>query len=164
MGVIAGVLGRGLAAGAQGVALDAAFYATTHVLAKGALFLAVGVVAVTAARRLRPTLLLAAVLALGLGGLPLTGGALAKLAVKAPLGDGFAGLLANLSAVGTSLLMLHFLQRLARSAPQSEQPTAPAGLAGPWQVMALASVAVPWLLYPFAGGHLADAFAPCALF
>ena len=64
----------------------------------------------TSARRLRPTLLLAAVLALGLGGLPLTGGALAKLAVKAPLGDGFVGLLANLSAVGTSLLMLHFLQ------------------------------------------------------
>jgi formate hydrogenlyase subunit 3/multisubunit Na+/H+ antiporter MnhD subunit len=164
MGVIAAVLGVGLAAGDQGVALDTAFYAATHVLAKGALFLAVGVVAVTAARRLRPTLLLAAVLALGLGGLPLTGGALAKLAVKAPLGDGFAGLLANLSAVGTSLLMLHFLQRLARSAPQSGQPTAPAGLAGPWQVMALASVAVPWLLYPFAGGHLADALTPGALF
>jgi formate hydrogenlyase subunit 3/multisubunit Na+/H+ antiporter MnhD subunit len=164
MGVVAAVLGMGLAAGDQGVALETAFYAATHVLAKGALFLAVGVVAVTAARRLRPTLLLAAVLALGLGGLPLTGGALAKLAVKAPLGDGFAGLLANLSAVGTTLLMLHFLQRLARTAPQTEQPAAPAGLAVPWQVMALASVAVPWLLYPFAGGHLADALTPGALF
>ncbi|HEY2612070.1 MAG TPA: complex I subunit 5 family protein [Reyranella sp.] len=164
MGVVAAVLGMGLAAGDQGVALDTAFYAATHVLAKGALFLAVGVVAVTAARRLRPTLLLAAVLALGLGGLPLTGGALAKLAVKAPLGDGFAGLLANLSAVGTTLVMLHFLQRLARTAPQTEQPAAPAGLAVPWQVMALASVAVPWLLYPFAGGHLADALTPGALF
>jgi len=164
MGVIAAVLGMGLAAGDQGVALDTAFYAATHVLAKGALFLAVGVVAVTAARRLRPTLLLAAVLALGLGGLPLTGGALAKLAVKAPLGDGAAGLLANLSAVGTTLLMLHFLQRLARTTPQTEQPAAPAGLAVPWQVMALASVAVPWMLYPFAGGHLADALTPGALF
>jgi formate hydrogenlyase subunit 3/multisubunit Na+/H+ antiporter MnhD subunit len=164
MGVIAAVLGMGLAAGDQGVALDTAFYAATHVLAKGALFLAVGVVAVTSARRLRPTLLLAAVLALGLGGLPLTGGALAKLAVKEPLGDGVAGLLANLSAVGTTLLMLHFLQRLARTAPQTEQPAAAAGLATPWQVMALASVAVPWLLYPFAGGHLADALTPGALF
>jgi formate hydrogenlyase subunit 3/multisubunit Na+/H+ antiporter MnhD subunit len=92
MGVIAAVLGMGLAAGDHSVALDTAFYAATHVLAKGALFLAVGVTAVTAARRLRPTLLLAAVLALGLGGLPLTGGALAKLAVKAPLGDGVVGL------------------------------------------------------------------------
>jgi multicomponent Na+:H+ antiporter subunit A len=164
MGVIAAVLGMGLAAGDQSVALDTAFYAAAHVLAKGALFLAVGVVAVTAARRLRPTLLLAAVLALGLGGLPLTGGALAKLAVKEPLGDGVAGLLANLSAVGTTLLMLHFLQRLARTAPQTEQPAAVAGLAMPWQVMALASVAVPWLLYPFAGGHLADALTPGALF
>jgi formate hydrogenlyase subunit 3/multisubunit Na+/H+ antiporter MnhD subunit len=164
MGVIAAVLGMGLAAGDQGVALDTAFYAATHVLAKGALFLAVGVVAVTSACRLRPTLLLAAVLALGLGGLPLTGGALAKLAVKEPLSDGVVGLLANLSAVGTTLLMLHFLQRLARTAPQTEQPAAAVGLAMPWQVMALASVAVPWLLYPFAGGHLADALTPGALF
>src|SRR5258708_3542286 len=160
MGVIAGVLGMGLAAGDQGVALDPAFYAATHVLAKGALFLAVGVVAVTSARRLRPTLLLAAVLALGLGGLPLTGGALAKLAVKEPLGDGVAGLLANLSAGGPAPL----LPRLARPARQTEQPAAAAGLAMPWQVMALASVAVPWLLYPFAGGHLADALTPGALF
>src|SRR5260370_10332509 len=88
MGVIAAVLGMGLAAGNQSVALDTAFYAATHVLAKGALFLAVGVFAVTAARRLRPTLLLPAVLPLGLGGLPSSGGALAKLGVKALLGDG----------------------------------------------------------------------------
>jgi formate hydrogenlyase subunit 3/multisubunit Na+/H+ antiporter MnhD subunit len=163
MGVIAAVLGMGLAAGDKGVALDTAFYAATHILAKGALFLAVGVVAVTNARRLRPTLLLAAAIALGLGGLPLTGGALAKLAVKAPLGDALVGLLANLSAVGTTLLMLHFLQRLAQSAPQSEQPAARTGLAVPWQAMALASVAVPWLLYPLAGGDLADALGPGAL-
>jgi formate hydrogenlyase subunit 3/multisubunit Na+/H+ antiporter MnhD subunit len=163
MGVIAAVLGMGLAAGDPGVALDTAFYAATHVLAKGALFLAVGVVAVTHARRLRPTLLLAAVIALGLGGLPLTGGALAKLAVKTPLGDGLVGLLANLSAVGTTLLMLHFLQCLARSAPPSERPAAPSGLAVPWQVLAVASVAVPWLLYPFADGDLADALTPGAL-
>ena len=164
MGVIAAVLGMGLVTGDQGAALDTAFYAATHVLAKGALFLAVGVVAVTSARRLRPTLLLAAVLALGLGGLPLTGGALAKLAVKEPLGDGFVAQLANLSAVGTSLLMLHFLQCLMRSAPPSEQPAARPGLAVPWQVMAVASIIVPWLLYPFAGGDIADALTSSALF
>jgi formate hydrogenlyase subunit 3/multisubunit Na+/H+ antiporter MnhD subunit len=164
MGVIAAVLGMGLAAGDPGVVLDTAFYAATHVLAKGALFLAVGIVAVTNARRLRPTLLLAAVIALGLGGLPLTGGALAKLAVKASLGDGVAALLGNLSAVGTTLLMLHFLRHLARSASPSEQPAPRAGLAVPWQVMAVASVAVPWLLYPFAGGDLADALTSGAFF
>jgi formate hydrogenlyase subunit 3/multisubunit Na+/H+ antiporter MnhD subunit len=163
MGVITAVLGMGLAAGGKSVALDTAFYASTHVLVKGALFLAVGVVAASSAHRLRPTLLLAAVLALGLGGLPLTGGALAKLAVKAPLGDGVVGLLADLSAVGTTLLMLHFLQCLARTAPPG-QAAAPAGLAGPWQAMALASVAVPWLLYPFAGGDVTDALTSTALF
>jgi formate hydrogenlyase subunit 3/multisubunit Na+/H+ antiporter MnhD subunit len=164
MGVIAAVLGMGLAAGDQSVALDTAFYAATHVLAKGALFLAVGVVAVTSAQRLRPTLLLAAVLALGLGGLPLTGGALAKLAVKAPLGDGVVSLLANFSAVGTSLLMLHFLQCLARTASPDQQASASTGRAAPWQAMALASIAVPWLLYPFAGGNVSDALTPAALF
>jgi formate hydrogenlyase subunit 3/multisubunit Na+/H+ antiporter MnhD subunit len=45
MGVIAAVLGIGLAAADKGADLDAAFYAAHHALVKGALFLAVGVVA-----------------------------------------------------------------------------------------------------------------------
>jgi formate hydrogenlyase subunit 3/multisubunit Na+/H+ antiporter MnhD subunit len=45
MGVIAAVLGMGLAAADKGADLDAAFYAAHHALVKGALFLAVGVVA-----------------------------------------------------------------------------------------------------------------------
>ena len=48
------------------------------------MFLAVGVAA-TGARYVWPVLLPAAVVALGFGGLPLTGGYVAKLAVKAPL-------------------------------------------------------------------------------
>ena len=91
----------GLAAGDRRRALATAFYAAHHVLVKGALFLAVGVAGGHGARQPWPVLLPAAVLALGLGGLPLTGGALAKLAVKAPLGDGIVALLANLSAAGT---------------------------------------------------------------
>jgi formate hydrogenlyase subunit 3/multisubunit Na+/H+ antiporter MnhD subunit len=114
MGVIAAVLGMGLAAADKGTALDVAFYAAHHVLVKGALFLAIGVAAASSARRLWRVLLPATVLALSLGGLPLTGGALAKLAVKAPLGDGVVGSLATVSAAGTTLLMLHFLRRLAR--------------------------------------------------
>ena len=102
----------------------AAFYATHHILVKGAMFLLVGVVAATAATRLRGTLLLAAVLAVGLGGLPLTGGAVAKLAVKGPLGAGWAATVAYASAVGTTLLMLHFLRRVAANALPS-LPRAP---------------------------------------
>jgi formate hydrogenlyase subunit 3/multisubunit Na+/H+ antiporter MnhD subunit len=81
MGVIAAILGMGLAAADKGAALNAAFYAAHHVLVKGALFLAVGVVAATSARRAWLWALAPAfVLALSLGGLPLTGGAVAVTA------------------------------------------------------------------------------------
>ena len=110
-----------------------------------------------------PVLLPAAVLALGLGGLPLTGGALAKLVVKATLGDGIVGLLATLSSAGTTLLMLHFLRRLAATSAPDATP-APARFSLPWIAMALASVAVPWVLYlTVMGGTVSDALAPAAL-
>ncbi|MGB6174919.1 MAG: hypothetical protein WBF43_00940 [Methylocella sp.] len=93
----------------------------------------------------------------------MTGGALAKLAVKAPPGNGVVGMLATVSAAGTTLLMLHFPQRLARSNSQDAQVAAPARLALPWLAMALASILVPWLLCPAVGVHVADALAPAAL-
>ena len=109
-------------------------------------------------------LLPAAVLALGLGGLPLTGGALAKLVVKAPVGDGVVGLLMSLSSAATTLLMLHFLRRLAASAARDATPAAPARLSLPWLAMALASVAVPWAVYlTVMGGTVADAITPASL-
>lgn len=167
MGMIAAVLGMGVAAADKGVALDAAFYAAHHVLVKGALFLAIGAAAAPA-RQFWLMLLPAAVLALSLGGLPLTGGALAKLAVKEPLGNGTASTLATISAAGTTLLMLHFLHRLvlyrlARGASQDARAAAPAGLVLPWLAMAMVSVLAPWLLYPATGGNMADALAPAAL-
>ena len=162
MGFVATVLGMALAAG-DGATMAVAFYAAHHVLAKGALFLAVGVAA-TGARRLWPVLLPAAVLALGFGGLPLTGGALAKLAVKAPLGEGVAGLLATLAAAGSTLLMLHFLHRLRSTAAPQPETAPPPGLALPWLATAFAAVAVPWALFLAAGiGTLAEALAPAAL-
>ncbi|MGB6325106.1 MAG: proton-conducting transporter membrane subunit [Methylocella sp.] len=163
MGVITAVLGMGLAAADKGTALDVAFFAAHHVLVKGALFLAIGVAAASSARPMWWVLPPAAVLALSLAGLPLTGGALAKLAVKAPLGDGVVGSLATVSAAGTTLLMLHFLRRLARGSSQDARAAAPARLALPWLAMALASLLAPWLLYPAVGGHVADALSPAAL-
>ena len=118
-----------------------------------------------ARRRLWPVLLPAAVLALSLGGLPLTGGALAKLAVKAPLGDGVVGLLATLSAAGTTLLMLHFLGRLVagRRAGCTRGRRRP-GLPCPGWRRRWPSVAVPWALYlrP-AAAPSAEALAPATL-
>ncbi|HEY4167843.1 MAG TPA: proton-conducting transporter membrane subunit [Reyranella sp.] len=163
MGVIAATLGMGLASGDSGTALAGAFYAAHHVLAKGALFLAVGVIATSATERRRPTLILATLVALGLAGLPLTGGALAKLAIKEPLGEGLVGMLSILSAIGTTVLMVHFIVRIARTAEPSTSVAPGPDFLLPWRIIALAAIGVPWLLYPVGGGDLIGAFAPGAL-
>ena len=115
MGLLAAALGMVLAGGDTDAVLGASFSASHHVLVKGGLFLAIGVAA-TAGAYLWPVLIPAAVLALGLGGLPLTGGALAKLAVKAQFGEGVVGVLTTLSAAASTLLMFHFLRRLVQTA------------------------------------------------
>jgi len=153
----------GLAAGDIGAAPGVSFSAAHHVLAKGALFLAIGVSATTGPR-LWPVLIPAAVVALGLGGLPLTGGMLAKLAVKTQFSDGVVGALATLSAVASTVLMLHFLRCLVRTTTGDRAPAAPAALMRPWLVLASAAVAVPWILYPTTeGGSLLSAVAPATL-
>jgi len=161
MGLLAAVIGVGLAAGDTNVTTPAIFYAVHHTLVKGGLFLAVGVGALTRARSLWLVLLPAAVLALGLGGLPLTGGALAKLAIKESLGDGIAAGLATLSSIASTVLMLHFLRRLKSNAPTDPRASATMGLILPWLVIAFAAVALPWALYPrIVGGSFHDALAP----
>jgi hypothetical protein len=85
----------------------------------------------------------AVVLALGFGGLPLTGGALAKLAIEPALEEGVVDVLATLAAAGSTVLMLHFLHRRMSSAALDPEATAPAGLAAPWLALALAAVAIP---------------------
>ena len=151
MGVIAAVIGMALASGDVSAPPKVAFYAANHVLVKGALFLAVGVAAATDVRRNRWPLVLTGVLALSLAGLPFTGGALAKLAVKGPLGDGIAASLANFSAAGSALLMLHFLMRLARMEPREEAAETPSFIVRFWPAIALGAILIPWLLYPAVG-------------
>jgi hypothetical protein len=72
---------------------------------------------------------------------------LAKLAVK-DLFDGplLAGLSA-LSATATTILMIHFLRRLAVAAAAEPTARAPTELAVAWQSMAMLAVAVPWAVY-----------------
>jgi formate hydrogenlyase subunit 3/multisubunit Na+/H+ antiporter MnhD subunit len=164
MGFTAAVIGMGIASLDAATPVLAAFYATHHILVKGAMFLLVGVVAATAGTRLRGTLLLAAVLAVGLGGLPLTGGAVAKLAVKGPLGSGWAATVAYASAVGTTLLMLHFLRRVAANSAAEPAARAAAGLRWPWLVTAIAALVVPWAIFlGLSLGTVAEAVAPKAL-
>jgi multicomponent Na+:H+ antiporter subunit A len=164
MGVVVAVLGMGLAAGDATAGMAAAFYASHHVLVKGALFLSVGVIAASGAARRAVVLVPAMLLCLGLGGLPFTGGAIAKYAVKDQLDVGVVGWLAAASAVGTTVLMLHFFSRLASCGDEDPQATASRGLTVPWLAMAAAALLLPWLLHPLTGlGPTVAAIAPKAL-
>ncbi|WP_395714109.1 complex I subunit 5 family protein [Reyranella sp.] len=163
MGVIATLLGMGWAAADATVRLDAAFYGANHALAKGGLFLAIGVMAGPAGIRGRATSAVAAVLALGLGGLPLTGGALAKQVAKSTLGDGVVGGLSLASTVGTSLLMMHFLATLARRAGQDAESAPGAAGLWAWRATALAGVGLPWLLFRSIADDPVAPLAPAAL-
>jgi formate hydrogenlyase subunit 3/multisubunit Na+/H+ antiporter MnhD subunit len=160
MGVVMAALGFGLAAGDTSAPMSAAFYAAHHVLAKGALFLAVGVALALGPARWRwvgaPVLLLV----LSFGGLPFTGGALAKAATKGQLGDGLLAWLAALSAMGTTLLMLHFAARLrAQVSAEAPSDTLPWPLILPWLGMTLAAVILPWALFvPSGAGTFGDVF------
>ena len=158
MGVIAAALGMALASAEQGAATDVAFYAANHVLVKAALFLTVGAVAALDGRARTLTLIVAALLGLSLAGLPLTGGALAKLAVKDLFGGGAVGLASQLSAAATTALMVLFVMRRARS-PAAERVGAPRPPLWPWAALAPAALLMPWLMFA-AIGSPAEALEP----
>ncbi|MFE8033451.1 complex I subunit 5 family protein [Thiohalocapsa marina] len=167
MGLIAAATGLALR-GAEPAAVSLlTLYAVHHLLAKGALFLGVGVMTEAVTGRRWPVLLMAALLGLGIAGLPLTGGAAAKLALKPLFDEAGLGLLAALSSAGSALLMLHFARLLWRS----ERPAVSDGAFWrllPWWVMALAALLLPWTLLPLLGlgapeTWLAASLAPTAL-
>jgi formate hydrogenlyase subunit 3/multisubunit Na+/H+ antiporter MnhD subunit len=156
MGVVAAVIGTGVVGGIAATPAAAAFYALHHVLAKGALFLATGITGKCGGPARWLVLGPTTMLALGFGGMPLTGGWLAKEAVKAQLGSGVAGTLAALSAAGSTLLMLHFTRRLAATIAEEAAARPPLPPLIPWLGLATAAVALPWLLFAPAGGHYAS--------
>jgi formate hydrogenlyase subunit 3/multisubunit Na+/H+ antiporter MnhD subunit len=161
MGVIAAALGMALASADQGAATNVAFYAANHVLVKAALFLTVGVVAALEGRARTLALTVAGLLGFSLAGLPLTGGALAKLAVKDQFGDGAVGMASQLSAAATTALMLTFVMRLARL-PAAEQVGASRRRLASWAALAVAALLIPWLMLP-AIGSAAEALEPAKL-
>lgn len=164
MGVIAAMLGMGLSAGDVSVGGDAAFYAMHHVFAKGALFLGVGVVAATGRCQRWLVFVPSALLALGLAGLPFTGGALAKIAAKNVMGSGFAGTFATVSSVGTALLMFVFLKALLRSTENTSKHATPRGLVIPFLGLAVTGFVVRWFVYLVAGyGGVGETFSGAVL-
>ncbi len=96
-------------------------------------------------------MVLAAALALSLAGLPLTGGALAKMAAKDLLGYGLAGALASLSSAASALLMIHFIARLTSGSPFPAASFGPERLSRLWPAVALGAIFLPWLGYPVVG-------------
>ncbi|HMN95451.1 MAG TPA: proton-conducting transporter membrane subunit [Phycisphaerales bacterium] len=173
MGLIVAILGAGLAPAAatdstngpgESIRLVASCAALHHALVKGALFLGLGVIAATGHRRRRAAGVAMALLALSLAGLPLTGGALAKLAAKPIFGAGIAGALAFGSAVASALLMTRFVSALASIVGPTRSATAPIGLALPWWILAVGAFIVPWIVLPSATEvPRGAAFAPGAL-
>ncbi|UPY38268.1 proton-conducting transporter membrane subunit [Sediminicoccus sp. KRV36] len=157
MGVVMAALGFGLAAGDGTASMSGAFYASHHVLAKGALFLGVGVAYATGGRRLWWVMGPVLLLVFSFGGLPFTGGALAKEATKGQLGAGLLGWLAAFSAAGTTMLMLHFAGRLRLGMASAPEARAAAGLILPWAVMTAAALTLPWVLAP---AGMSDKFWP----
>ena len=161
MGVIAAAFGMALASADQGAATNVAFYAANHVLVKAALFLTVGAVGALDGRARTLVLIVAGLLGLSLAGLPLTGGALAKLAVKDQFGDGAAGAASQLSAAVTTALMLMFAMRLGRS-PAAGREEASRRRLWSWAALAVAALLLPWLMFA-AIGSPAEALEPAKL-
>ena len=170
MGVITAALGMALVHGQADASVNVAFYAANHLLVKATLFLVIGALATQGLKSSYTSLVLAAVLALSLAGFPLTGGALAKLALKAQLAGGWATVLATLSSIGTALLMTHFLIRLAAPLPGAAREC-PASLIRFWHALALGAILLPWAFYLVVGdvsnafefGYVLDGLWPVAL-
>lgn len=164
MGLLAVLLGVGLETADPEATHLVAYYAVHHTLVKGALFLGAGILAATGGRRFALALLLMGVLALSLGGMPLTSGALAKLATKPLLGYGWLAGAMTLAGAGSTLLMVHLLLILRRYAAEDPAASPPLGQLVPWLVVTAASLVIPWSLYPvIAGEPMAAVAAPEAL-
>ena len=130
MGIIAAGVGAGLMAPTLWPGLLAALllYAVHHGLAKGALFLGVGLAPLLSSGVYTRWFawLLIVVPALAMVGLPLTSGAVAKYALKYSVAglDGLAPLL-SITAIGTTLLMLRFVDLLRQAGREATPPAKP---------------------------------------
>ncbi len=129
------------------------FYALHHGLAKGALFLLIGVFLSAGSARRRMLVLVAAVaIGLSVAGFPLTGGSIVKAAAKAEV-PAWLALAISVSGVTTSALLSWLLVCLAAKpwAPRAEGGGAwLLLLAGPLS-LGLAAYALPFTLGPALG-------------
>lgn len=132
-------------------------YALHHSLAKGALFLGVGMAGAAAGGRLQRLLFRAGTLlpALAIAAAPLTSGALAKAALKhvshllAPFWSGLLAWLLTLSALATALLMAHFLFFFWSQCENDHAGHSPGtGQWFSWTLVLIGVFSAAWLLTP----------------
>lgn len=142
-------MGLMLALAVSAGARVAPYYALHHGLAKGALFLAVGVfLAAGNARARRMVLVLAGAIALSVAGLPFTGGSLVKAAAKAEVAPWLA-LAISASGATTTALLGWWLVTLAKK-PLKPAPSGPRWrvlCAGPL-ALGLAALVLPFVMAP----------------
>jgi formate hydrogenlyase subunit 3/multisubunit Na+/H+ antiporter MnhD subunit len=130
----------------QALTVVLVFYGVHHGLAKGALFLAAGLV--HAGRLPRTGWLLLAVPALAIIGLPLTSGGAAKTALKEAWHAGsFEGWLPwlSLSSLTTALLLTRALWLLRRDAAEAPPSRPPLTQLLPWALLSSLALLLPWL-------------------
>ena len=160
MGLVIAVIGAGIAASDPQTLAAAGYYAMHHGFAKAALFLSVGLLALTRGGARMALLAGIAVIAASVAGLPGTGGALAKAAVK-PVFDGAGLWLVTASGIGTSLILLRYLILGARTKADAARP--PLLMSAPVILTGLCALILPWLAWsafdPRPLGYLAGAGA-----
>jgi formate hydrogenlyase subunit 3/multisubunit Na+/H+ antiporter MnhD subunit len=157
MGFMTAAIGVALAAPVAAVAAVSAivFYALHHAFAKAALFLGAGVVAATRSRWSRRLVVLGlAWSALDLAGAPLSSGALAKISLKqvmelAPWSSFLPIALLSVGAIGSALLMAHFLCQAARQ----DRASSRRGLWAPWGALLVLDI-VLFVMPPADREHL----------
>jgi hydrogenase-4 component B len=138
---------------APAAVVGAVLYAVHHGIAKGALFLGVGVwKAYGGSGASRWVLAGLAATALAVAGAPFTSGAAAKYAAKEATGQGpfdavDLQLVLPLVAVGTTLLLLRFLALLPRDVAASRVRAGVPGLLASWTVLVLGGT-LTWVLAP----------------
>ena len=133
-------------------------YALHHGLAKGALFLGVGVAAYTTSRFGRWSVGIGLLLpALALAGAPLTSGMLAKALLKEPLvfapypWDVWLKTILPWSAVATTLIMARFIYLTWPRKVDASAKAKPSGLVLPWMILLFATAVMAWLV-PYNSG------------
>lgn len=149
LGLVTSAIGASLLrpyGGTQALTMVGIFVAH-HALVKGALFLGVGVAqSVQSKAELRAARAMLAALALAMVGSPLTGGAVAKVALKTAT-EGWLLLALTLSSAGSAMLMLRFLERVwLKPGLDSPSPTRREWVS--WGALAVLALILPWVLAP----------------